>query len=167
MIDLEAMSPADAAFVRRHFSAEIGKPGTIGGHVDAQLIAEGRDYYGRTIPKPKGPSEPEREFLKALPSANELMSYTHQPTPLPLDGNTTYQPDFMLSCWDGRIIYVETKGRRMTSESLTRMKLRQCSQKWPNLTWWLARWSPRLPWKVQEVKGGVISRKLIVVEWLT
>ena len=38
----------------------------------------------------------------------------------------------------------------MVSESLTRMKLRQCSERWPSVTWWLARWSPRLPWKVQE-----------------
>lgn len=160
-IDLEAMSPADASFAAQIFRipAERLKPS---GNTFA-IQAEDRT-------RPKSQSKPEEEFYVQAIAARHtrlLIDIRYQPKPpFALDGNTEYSPDFELTRPDRTLIYVETKGRRMTSESLTRMKLRQCSERWPDLTWWLARWHPKLPWKVQEVVGGVIRRKPIQVDWL-
>lgn len=151
MIDYPAMPPADAEFARRHLRLTEHRP-------PKGWVTEGRPKL----------SEPERRFSLAVVApcrAGLISQVVYQPPGFELDGNTTYQPDFLLIMPDYRKIYVETKGRRMTSESLTRMKLRQCSERYPEHAWWLARWAPRLPWKVQAVERGVI-RKALHVEWL-
>jgi hypothetical protein len=170
MIDYDLLGPEHREYVRKMFRESAYM------NPDKRTPYQphfSREYGQVSAPeklKPKGPSEPEREFLEracAAKALNFLLEVQYQPSPpFRLEGNTDYEPDFFLETFKGIGIYVETKGRRMTSERLTRMKLRQCSERWPEYTWWLARWHPKLPWKVQVVEGGVIRRKAIVVEWL-
>jgi hypothetical protein len=149
MIDLASMKPEDRAIAIAYLGC-VEEPASK--------------------PKPRGASEPEKEFMEQAKAAQAMgLLIDAQPQPKPafeLDGSTRYQPDFWLLTPWGESVLVETKGRRMTSESLTRMKLRQCSERYPENIWWLARWHPKLPWRVQEVAGGVVRRKPISVEWL-
>jgi hypothetical protein len=117
--------------------------------------------------KPRGPSEPEKEFHARALAYGLFQAVNYQPpNPFLLEGNTSYQPDFSLRMPCGLWIIVETKGRKVRGEGETRLKLRQCSERYPGNVWWLARWHPRQPWRVQEVVNGVIKRKPIEVAWL-
>jgi hypothetical protein len=163
----DKLSPADAEFARRHLPG-IERLNLLALKSDDPAIVA--NVLGSRA-KPRGePSEPERKFEKLAYAAlltGHLIEVTAQPgIPFQLDGKTEYYPDFKLECADGTLIYVETKARWMHSENLTRLKLRQCSTRYPQHTWWLARWSKNLPWVVQEVSAGVIRRKALVVPWL-
>jgi hypothetical protein len=156
-VDLEAMSPADAEFARRHLRIEPRRFNVV-----ISKAAKSRD-------EPKM-STPELEFMKRARCAvakGNLFAVEYQPPPFELEGNTTYRADFRLWLSDSTSICVETKARWMHSENVTRMKLRQCSDRYPEHTWWLARWDKRLPWRVVEVSAGVIRRKAVVVPWLS
>ena len=125
-------------------------------------------------PKPRGPSEekmtrPEDSFMRIAllaEAAGHLKEFKYHPDPYEILG-VLYFPDFELVASSGGKIVVETKGKRMVGDQVRTNKLRQCSQKWPEHRWWLARWSPKLPWRVQEIVGGVIRRKAVQVEWLS
>jgi hypothetical protein len=171
-IAYDKMKKSDAEFAKKHFRCveKVKEAVSAGHHVKATV-----QFYpnGDIVPvpaakpsKPRGPSEPEKEFHARALAYRLFQAVNYQPNPFLLEGNTSYQPDFNLLMQCGLWIIVETKGRKVRGEGETRLKLRQCSERYPDNVWWLARWHPRLPWKVQEVVNGVIKRKPIVVDWL-